>query len=163
MVTLELGHIGSGNGLLPDGTMSLPEPIVTYHQHHMSSDSITKRTSIDTIPISKIRFENCILKIAPRSPKCQHVKLSHLGVWSLPCPYVARTTNTLPGDVVTGVRTVSTVTLEVTALTVRRSWAGDVTIRLGPACLTFAFSSVRVATGTAPTNQQVSPINTLVF
>ena len=25
-------NIGSGNGLLPDGTKPLPEPILTYHQ-----------------------------------------------------------------------------------------------------------------------------------
>ena len=25
-------HIGSGNGLLPDGTKPLPEPMLTYHQ-----------------------------------------------------------------------------------------------------------------------------------
>ena len=26
------GNIGSGNGLLPDGTKPLPEPMLTYHQ-----------------------------------------------------------------------------------------------------------------------------------
>ena len=25
-------NIGSGNGLLPDGTKPLPEPVLTYHQ-----------------------------------------------------------------------------------------------------------------------------------
>ena len=25
-------NIGSGNGLLPDGTKPLPEPLLTYHQ-----------------------------------------------------------------------------------------------------------------------------------
>ena len=25
-------NIGSGNGLLPDGTKPLPEPMLTYHQ-----------------------------------------------------------------------------------------------------------------------------------
>ena len=33
--TLELknwDNIGSGNGLLPDGTKPLPEPMLTYHQ-----------------------------------------------------------------------------------------------------------------------------------
>ena len=26
-----LGHIGPGNGLLPDGTKPLPEPMLAYH------------------------------------------------------------------------------------------------------------------------------------
>ena len=29
---IDLGNIGSGNDLLPDGTKPLPEPMVTYHQ-----------------------------------------------------------------------------------------------------------------------------------
>ena len=32
MVTEILDNIGSGNGLLPDGTKPLPEPMLTYHQ-----------------------------------------------------------------------------------------------------------------------------------
>ena len=28
----DLVNIGSGNGLLPDGTKPLPEPMLTYHQ-----------------------------------------------------------------------------------------------------------------------------------
>ena len=28
---IDLGHIGSGNGLLPDGTKPLPEPMLTVH------------------------------------------------------------------------------------------------------------------------------------
>ena len=32
MVTLIWVNIGSGNGLLPDGTKPLPEPMLTYHQ-----------------------------------------------------------------------------------------------------------------------------------
>ena len=29
---IDLGIIGSGNGLLTDGTKPLPEPMLTYHQ-----------------------------------------------------------------------------------------------------------------------------------
>ena len=29
---MDLVNIGSGNGLLPDGTKPLPEPMLTYHQ-----------------------------------------------------------------------------------------------------------------------------------
>ena len=32
MATMILENIGSGNGLLPDGTKPLPEPMLTYHQ-----------------------------------------------------------------------------------------------------------------------------------
>ena len=32
MATVILDNIGSGNGLLPDGTKPLPEPMLTYHQ-----------------------------------------------------------------------------------------------------------------------------------
>ena len=32
MATEILVNIGSGNGLLPDSTKPLPEPMVTYHQ-----------------------------------------------------------------------------------------------------------------------------------
>ena len=31
MVTIILVNIGSGNGLLPDGTKPLPEPVLTFH------------------------------------------------------------------------------------------------------------------------------------
>ena len=30
MVTVILDNIGSGNGMLPDGTKPLPEPMLTY-------------------------------------------------------------------------------------------------------------------------------------
>ena len=30
--TVILDNIGSGDGLLPDGTKPLPEPMLTYHQ-----------------------------------------------------------------------------------------------------------------------------------
>ena len=32
MAAVILVNIGSGNGLLPDGTKPLPDPILTYHQ-----------------------------------------------------------------------------------------------------------------------------------
>ena len=42
-------NIGSGNGLLPDGTKPLPEPILTYHQRALSLEDLK-------ISISKITF-----------------------------------------------------------------------------------------------------------
>ena len=32
-VDIDLDHIGSGYGLLPEGTKPLPEPILTHHQY----------------------------------------------------------------------------------------------------------------------------------
>ena len=32
MATYFYVNIGSGNGLLPDGTKPLPEPVLTYHE-----------------------------------------------------------------------------------------------------------------------------------
>ena len=32
MATVILDNIDSGNGLLPDGTKPLPEPVLTYNQ-----------------------------------------------------------------------------------------------------------------------------------
>ena len=32
MATVILDNIDSGNGLLPDGTKPLPEPVLTYHE-----------------------------------------------------------------------------------------------------------------------------------
>ena len=34
-------NIGSGNGLVPDGTKPLPEPMLTYHQWHSSMGYFT--------------------------------------------------------------------------------------------------------------------------
>ena len=31
---IDLGYIGSGNGLAPDATKPLPEPMLTYYQRH---------------------------------------------------------------------------------------------------------------------------------
>ena len=42
-------NIGSGNGLLPDGTKPLPEPMLTYHQRALSWEDLK-------ISISKITF-----------------------------------------------------------------------------------------------------------
>ena len=33
MTTENWAKIGSGNGLLPDGTKPLPEPMLTYHEY----------------------------------------------------------------------------------------------------------------------------------
>ena len=35
MATKKMVNIGSGDGLLPDGTKPLPEPVLTYHKSHV--------------------------------------------------------------------------------------------------------------------------------
>ena len=54
---------GSGNGLLPDGTKTLPEPMLTYHQLR-SCDIHLKTLSWEDlkIPISKARLKITFLK-----------------------------------------------------------------------------------------------------
>ena len=48
-------HIGSGNGLLPDGTKQLPEPPIGEVQWH-SHENIFKANAKDTVLY--IEFEN---------------------------------------------------------------------------------------------------------
>ena len=43
-----LVNTGSSNGLLPDGTKPLPEPMLTYHQQGHSSEDIIIRSFEDT-------------------------------------------------------------------------------------------------------------------
>ena len=45
MVTRIWVNIGLGNGLLPDGTKPLPEPMLTYHQKGPFEDNFTSDTS----------------------------------------------------------------------------------------------------------------------
>ena len=68
-------NIGSGNGLLPDGTKPLPEPMLTYHQYgpvsFFLSEDLIKRSSEGTNQWSKL--ENWIFKVASKSPRGQWV------------------------------------------------------------------------------------------
>ena len=62
-------NIGSGNGLLPDGTKPLPEPMLTYHplrSHgiHMSVLSLEDLKK----PINKTRLKIADLKWHPGLP-----------------------------------------------------------------------------------------------
>ena len=66
MVTEIWVDIGSGNGLLPDGTKPLPEPMLTYHQKGLVGvrwDSSEGNFTIDTSANShKNELENYISK-----------------------------------------------------------------------------------------------------
>ena len=77
MVTKILVNIGSGNGLLPDDTKPLPEPMLTYHKYgpvtfiwgqlHQRCPSHQSQKS-DSICLNKISFKF-------KSPKGQWVKV----------------------------------------------------------------------------------------
>ena len=76
MTTEILVNIGSVNGLLPDGTKPLPEPMLTYHHW----DTVTfiwcqflKRTpAINHLNL----FENYLYKIAFKSPRGRWVTIT---------------------------------------------------------------------------------------
>ena len=62
-------NIGSGNGLLPDGTKPLPEPMLTYHQG--GQVTITLRTILLEIhqpSITKITLKITYLKFHKNNP-----------------------------------------------------------------------------------------------
>ena len=86
-------YIGSGDGLLPDGTKPLPEPMLTYYQlgplafmwgHFHEKTRRYQSAKQDwrlhfgncfRSPRGQWDIEACILKIASRSPRGQWVKL----------------------------------------------------------------------------------------
>ena len=70
-----LVNTGSGNGLLPDGTKPLPEPMLTYHQQGPVAffwwhyhKKIWRNQSV------KQKIEDYFFKITLRSPSGQWVK-----------------------------------------------------------------------------------------
>ena len=56
MVTEIWVTIGSGNGLLPDGTKLLPEPILAYHHDHEFDDLASSREQFHR-NFSKYQFD----------------------------------------------------------------------------------------------------------
>ena len=61
MATEILDNIGSGNGLLTDGTKPLPEPMLTYHQKGFVAFFISQellKVSIQDMSLKKRHFEN---------------------------------------------------------------------------------------------------------
>ena len=73
MATEILDNIGSGNGLLPDGTKPLPEPMLTYH-HKGSVAFAFVGIALDIS--SKYEFEKDILKIIFKSPRANELILN---------------------------------------------------------------------------------------
>ena len=71
MVTKIWVNIGSGNGLLPDGTKPLPEPMLTYHQSGQvafifkcnftrATSAINRWNWLENYPVCEIVFEEVI-------------------------------------------------------------------------------------------------------
>ena len=60
-------NIGSGNGLLPDGTKPLPEPMLTYLQISPMTDIHLRALSQEDLkmPINKTRLKIAFLKLNP--------------------------------------------------------------------------------------------------
>ena len=62
-------NIGSGNGLLPDGTKPLPEPMLTYH--HLRSSGIHLRAILQEIPqpsVTEMSLKITYLKFCSNLP-----------------------------------------------------------------------------------------------
>ena len=69
-------NIGSSNGLLPDGTKPLSEPMLT--DHHLKSSDIHSRTILQEMPqpsITKIRLKVTYLKFHSNFPGANELKL----------------------------------------------------------------------------------------
>ena len=63
-------NIGSGNGLLPDGTKPLPEPMLRslgIHLRALSLDDVK-------IPVNKTRLKIAVLKWHPGLPGANEIK-----------------------------------------------------------------------------------------
>ena len=70
MATYIWVNIGSGNGLLPNGTKPLPEPSLTCHQY----GSVACFTAIDQVDILYSELENYNFKITATPQRGQWVK-----------------------------------------------------------------------------------------
>ena len=57
MATHILVNIGSGNGMLPDGTKPLPEPILTLHLNPPGANELTLQVSYEIFGDSGDHFE----------------------------------------------------------------------------------------------------------
>ena len=80
-----LVNTGLGNGLLPDGTKPLPEPMLTYHQCGTVTITWGKFRERYLSPQS-VRLAWKLPKISLKSPRGQLVKLSLLLIPLLPQP-----------------------------------------------------------------------------
>ena len=76
-MTLILVNIGSGNGLLPDGTKPIPKPMLTYHQRGYGIHLWVFSKEILKISLIKLILNITFLKLLPHLPGAN--KLTHWG------------------------------------------------------------------------------------
>ena len=79
MVTLTQFNIGSGNGLLPDGTKPLPEPMLTFISEvlwHSPESNFT--VSIQAIILYMMSLKIILFKLLPHLPGANELKMVHV-------------------------------------------------------------------------------------
>ena len=75
MVTHILVNIDSGNGLLPDGTKPLPEPMLTYHELGPVADWLRAMSREQPQPsVTKIRLKITYLRFHSNFPEASEFK-----------------------------------------------------------------------------------------
>ena len=82
MVSKGHGHHSWGNGLVPDGTKPLPQPMLVYHLWDHQEYIHWKFNQISDISIHEIVFENVVCKIWAILNKSQCVNTLAPGKWS---------------------------------------------------------------------------------
>ena len=90
MATWILVNTGSGNGLLPDGTKPLPEPVLTYHDNDNDNEYVLLPCSIYKYNITNIHIRNIFCNIWNKI----HWKIMHGKMGSKPwlmCPNICYT------------------------------------------------------------------------
>ena len=76
MVTLNWDNIGSGNGLLPDGTKTFPEPMLINHHERLVAFTGGNYSGNAQDMYHKYEFENHHFDITVTSPSDQWVNIS---------------------------------------------------------------------------------------
>ena len=82
-------NIGSGNGLLPDGTKPLPEQMLTYHQY-VKSSGIHLRAILQEIPqpsVTEISLKITYLKFCSNLPGANELKYNWDDIPTPPCSH----------------------------------------------------------------------------
>ena len=72
---MNLGQIGSGNGLVPDGTKPLPEPMLTYHQQ--GPVAFTWVQKIPQPSVTEISWTMTYLKFCSNLPGANELNIGH--------------------------------------------------------------------------------------
>ena len=90
--------IGSGNGLLPDGIKSLPEPMLTNHQWDLVAFSQGQFHRKWSRYISPYDFEIIILRLLPHLPAANEIIQIQLGLIITWCTITGESIKHLNGE-----------------------------------------------------------------